>query len=510
MLSKLSKRWKFCFGLFICLLIAALFSQLYRAWGGCPLCGENSSLILSEGAYGDEGDILGWQQLYHRVKVQPFNLVALIIFGCAIIHTFLAPKINQLSQQLRYRNQQNKLEVTDTFGVEILRFMGEVEVIFGLWVIPLLLAMTLVYDWNTALNYISGLEYTEALFVVVIMTVASSRPIVHLAEQCMEFIAQIGGGTIPIWWLSILTIGPLAGSLITEPGAMTISALLLAKQFYQYHPSQKLSYATLGLLFVNISVGGVFTSFAAPAVLMVSKTWGWGSKFMLLTFGWKALLGIFLSNALFFVLFRSELRAMEKRRLIAIAEGEEKPVKAIPLWISLVHIAFLAWIVGHGHYPVVFIGSFLIFLGFHRATLPFQNELSLKMPMLVGFFLAGLVVHGSLQGWWIEPILGHLSCEMLMLTSTILTAFNDNAEITFLASLIPTFDPSMKYAVVAGAVTGGGLTVIANAPNPLGQALLGEFFPEGIRPSRLFLAAFIPTLIVALAFWFLRGIACPA
>ena len=124
MLSKYSKRWKFCFALFICLVTTVLFWQLYRICGGFFLCGENSSLILSEGAYGDEGNITGWKLLYHRVKVQPFNLVSLIIFGCAIIHTFLAPKINQLAQRLRYRNQQNNLEVADTFGVEILRFMG--------------------------------------------------------------------------------------------------------------------------------------------------------------------------------------------------------------------------------------------------------------------------------------------------------------------------------------------------------------------------------------------------
>lgn len=510
MITKLRERWKSVLLFVVYVLIVAVLTRLlYLASSECLHC-KNTALTLSGTAYGDEHMSSVWQQLVHRVQVQPFNLVSLIIFGCAIAHTFIAPKINLLSERMRQRNVEKGLKVVDTFPVEIMRFMGEVEVIFGLWVMPLLIAMTFSYNWNVALNYLSDLEYTEASFVVVIMAVASSRPIVHLAEQCMKFIARLGGETVHIWWWSILTIGPLSGSLITEPGAMTISALLLGKQFFKYKPSRKLAYATLGLLFVNVSVGGVFTSFAAPPVLMVSKAWGWGTPFMFTTFGLKAVLGILVSNILYFFVFRGELNALEKQRRIQIEKegGAKRKVERVPFWISLVHITFLAWIVVHSHFPVMFIGSFLIFVGFHRATLPYQNNLSLKTPILVGFFLAGLVVHGSLQAWWITPILGHLSCEMLMAMSTILTAFNDNAEITFLASLIPTFDEAMKYAVVAGAVTGGGLTVIANAPNPLGQALLGKFFPEGIRPSSLFLAALIPTIIVGMAFWFLRPQPC--
>jgi Putative Na+/H+ antiporter len=511
MIMKLRERWKSALLFFVYLAIVAVLTKLlYLASSECLHCEGDSALILSGTAYGDEGMSSVWKQLVHRVQVQPFNLVSLVIFICAIIHTFVAPKINLLSEKMRQRNVEKGLEVADTFGVEIMRFMGEVEVIFGLWIMPLLLAMTFSYDWNVALNYLSDLEYVEATFVVVVMAVASSRPIVNLAEQCMKFIARLGGESVHVWWFIILTLGPLSGSLITEPGAMTISALLLGKQFYCHKPSNKLAYATLGLLFVNISVGGVFTSFAAPPVLMVSKAWGWDTAFMFTNFGLKAVLGILISNVLYFFAFRGELNALEKRRRAAIEEKgvQDQKTEKMPFWISLVHITFLAWIVVHSHFPVMFIGSFLIFIGFHRATLPYQNNLSLKTPMLVGFFLAGLVVHGSLQAWWITPILGNLSCEMLMMMSTILTAFNDNAEITFLASLIPTFDDAMKYAVVAGAVTGGGLTVIANAPNPLGQALLGQFFPEGIRPSRLFLAALVPTLIVGMAFWFLRPLSC--
>lgn len=512
MIEELQIRWKakllfgwkhallFAAYLFITILLTWL---LYLAAEECHNCVTQNPLILNGSAYEDSHLETMTARLLFRIEAQPFNLVSFIIFLCAVIHTFLAPKFNIASIRLRQKNIDANRAIIDTFAVEFLRFMGEVEVIFGIWVIPLLVLMTISYNWSTSLHYLSHLDYIEPIFVVVIMALASSRPIVVLAEYCLKFIARLGGESVQAWWWCILTIGPLAGSLITEPGAMTISALLLGKQFYHLKPGKKLAYATLGLLFVNVSVGGVLTSFAAPPVLMVSKAWGWTTGFMFKTFGMKAFMGIFLSNLLYFLSFHKELRALEHRRRMLAEEVQEKPSEelATPFWIILTHIVFLVWIVLHSHYPVMFVGSFLIFIGFHQATLPYQNTLSLKTPILVGFFLAGLVVHGNLQAWWITPVLGNLGPETLMVMSTILTAFNDNAEITFLASLIPSFSETMKYVVVAGAVTGGGLTVIANAPNPLGQALLGDYFPEGIRPWRLMKAAFIPTLIVGLSFW---------
>jgi Na+/H+ antiporter NhaD/arsenite permease-like protein len=145
----------------------------------------------------------------------------------------------------------------------------------------------------------------------------------------------------------------------------------------------------------------------------------------------------------------------------------------------------------------MFIGGFLFFLAFHMATAHHQHEVSLRGPILVGFFLAGLVIHGGLQGWWLAPIISSLEKWPLFIGATILTSFNDNAAITFLASQVPGLDAQLKYAVLAGAVTGGGLTVIANAPNPAGQALLGKFFGDGISPGKLAASALLPTIIVA-------------
>jgi hypothetical protein len=333
------------------------------------------------------------------------------------------------------------------------------------------------------------------------MTIAASRPILKLSERVMALAAGLGGATPAAWWFSILTLGPVLGSFITEPAAMTISALLLGDKFYALNPSRRLAYATLGLLFVNVSIGGTLTHFAAPPVLMVAGKWGWDTAFMMTQFGWKAVLGILMANTLYFLAFRRELHGLAGRVNSALAEQASVRV---PAWIAVVHVAFLAWTVLNNHYPVLFIGGFLFYLAFLRATEHHQGDLRLRPALLVGFFLAGLVVHGGLQGWWIEPVLTRLTEVPLFLGAIVLTAFNDNAAITYLASLVPGFSAELKYAVVAGAVVGGGLTVIANAPNPAGQSILSRYFPDGVSALHLALGAMVPTAIAAALFLVFR------
>jgi hypothetical protein len=287
---------------------------------------------------------------------------------------------------------------------------------------------------------------------------------------------------------------------------MTICALLLARQFYDLQPSARLKYATLGLLFVNVSIGGTLTNFAAPPVLMVARPWGWDTGFMLAHFGWRALAGILASTVAYSLLFRRELRGMATRPPVPEVEtpdeeaGTAPRLLRVPAWLTVAHVVFMAWTVFNAHYPVLFIGGFLFFLGFARATAVYQSRVDLRTPLLVGFFLGGLVIHGGLQGWWIAPVLGSLAETPLFVGATLLTAFNDNALITYLATLVPNLGDQLKAAVVEGAVVGGGLTVIANAPNPAGQALLARFFDNSVSPLGLALGAFVPTAIAAIAF----------
>jgi Na+/H+ antiporter NhaD/arsenite permease-like protein len=446
--------------------------------------------------------------LLARAAAEPFNVVATGIFILAVLHTFATAKIRHWAHVLEHRHREklklrpaadrdNDGQVDEvSFAGQVLHFLGEVEAVFGIWALVLGAAIVWFKGVDTAVHYVADtVNYTEPMFVVVIMALASTRPVMRLAEQSLRLVASLGGGRPVAWWFSILTIAPLLGSFITEPAAMTIAALLLGRQFYDLKPSPKLMYATLGLLFVNISIGGTLTHFAAPPVLMVAHAWGWDMKYMFTHFGWHAVSGIVLSNVLYFLVFRKELLAL--RPADRSSERAEEPV---PAWVTVVHLLFLGFTVWAAHHPVLFIGGFLFFLAFAQATAHHQSRIELRGPLLVGFFLGGLVIHGGLQAWWIQPVLGRLGELPLFFGATILTAFNDNALITYLATLVPGFSEELKYAVVAGAVTGGGLTVIANAPNPAGQSILQRYFPEGVSPLGLLLGALAPTAIVVFSF----------
>jgi hypothetical protein len=449
--------------------------------------------------------------LWARLREEPFNGIATGVFALAVLHTFLAGWFTTLSHRVRQRHDEQARrrggEPLPNVAAELLHFLGEVEVVFGLWSVVLLSAMAVWFGVPVARRYVNEtVVFTEALFVVVVMAVASTRPVVLFAERFLRSIARGGGGTPAAWWTTILIAGPLLGSLVTEPAAMTICALLLGRRFFDLTPGTRLQYATLGLLFVNVSLGGTVSHFAAPPVLMVSRVWDWNSWYMLEHFGWRSLAAILISTLVYRVVFWRELRGLaEHPDVLDVEAPDEEAGTATPLaapgWVTAAHLGFLAWTVMNAHYPVLFISGFLFFLGFARTTAPYQSRLELRTPLLVGFFLAGLVVHGGLQGWWIAPVLDSLGHSSLFTGAVVLTAFNDNALITYLATLVPDLSEELKRAVVSGAVIGGGLTVIANAPNPAGQALLRRFFPDGaILPLGLAAGALVPTLISAAVF----------
>ena len=455
-----------------------------------------------------DGSLL--RSLLERVELEPFNAVATAIFALAILHTFAVGQFTSLSHRVQHRHDETARAhgrpARPSVVAEILHLLGEVEVVFGLWAVVLAVAMTAYAGWGTTTHYLnSTVNYTEALFVVVIMALASTRPIVVLAEASLKRVADTGGATPAAWWITILTIGPVLGSFVTEPAAMTICALLLARQFYDLQPSRSLRYATLGLLFVNVSIGGTLTHFAAPPVLMVARLWEWDLTFMASHFGWRAVAAIAISTAAYYFFFRAEFARLKTRPPVADVERPDEDsaggvLLPAPAWVTVVHVAFVAWTVFNAHYPALFLGGFLFFLGFAKATAVYQGRIELRTPLLVGFFLAGLVIHGSLQGWWIAPVLASLAETPLCVGSALLTAVNDNALVTYLATLVPNLGDGLKVAVVGGAVVGGGLTVIGNAPNPAGQAILSRFFDGAVSPLGLLLGALLPTLIAAVVF----------
>ncbi len=409
--------------------------------------------------------------------------VGAALFGVALLHTFFAKQFEVLA----HRHPRH---------AGLLHLLGEVEVVFGFWAFVLVAAMALLAGSDQAIAYAESLQYTEPLFVFVVMVVAASKPVLSFVQTLLGGIAsRVPGLPTPLVqaWLGLAVV-PLMGSLITEPAAMTLAALMLGPQIFRPGIPERLKYAALGVLFVNISIGGTLTSYAAPPVLMVAGTWNWDTAFMAQTFGWKAALAVLVNaTGISFML----------RRHLALADtaSPTKTLERMPLTVSLIHLAVLGGVVVLAHHPVLFLGLFLVFLGYTQAYERYQSPLILKEGLLVGFFLAGLVVLGGLQQWWLQPIISAMPPTTLFFGAVGLTAITDNAALTYLGSLIEGISAPAQYMLVAGAVTGGGLTVIANAPNPAGVALLRHGFEdESIGAGGLLLGALLPTAVAALSF----------
>jgi hypothetical protein len=272
---------------------------------------------------------------------------------------------------------------------------------------------------------------------------------------------------------------------------------MLAPQVFRPDVPEPVKYLALGVLFVNVSIGGTMTAYAAPPVLMVAATWQWDSAHMFVHFGWKAAVAV--------VVNATVAAAVLRKHLVRADDSLGAPAAdRVPLAVVGIHLAFLAAIVVFAHHPVAFLGLFLMFLGYTQAYERHQSPLIIREALMVGFFLSGLVVLGGMQQWWLQPLVSSLSPRALFYGATALTAVTDNAALTYLGSLIEGIDEAAKYALVSGAVVGGGLTVIANAPNPAGAALLKRgFSDETIGAGGLFLGAFGPTVIAGAAFLWL-------
>lgn len=406
------------------------------------------------------------------------QVVAAAIFAVALLHTFTAKQFERLAHRFPRHSG-------------VFHLLGEVEVVFGFWAIVLVLAMALLSGGAAALTYAESRNYTEPLFVFVVMVVAASRPILDTVVACMDALARLAPcpPRLALAWLG-LGIVPLLGSFITEPAAMTLAALTLAPLVFRADVPEPVKYFALGVLFVNVSIGGTLTAYAAPPVLMVASSWGWDSHFMMMNFGWKAAAAVVINASLASFLLRHHLAG----------PADVRANSPIPLAVVAVHVAVLAGVVLLAHHPVAFLSLFLLFLGFTQAYERHQNPLVIREALLVGFFLAGLVVLGGLQSWWLQPIVSSLQPLALFFGALGLTAITDNAALTYLGSLIEGMNDASKYMLVAGAVAGGGLTVIANAPNPAGVALLkGGFTDESIGAGGLLLGAALPTLIAGVA-----------
>ncbi|MGZ3773589.1 MAG: putative Na+/H+ antiporter [Bdellovibrio sp.] len=426
-----------------------------------------------------------------HIKIE---VLGTIFFAMAVLHTFLVGKI------LQWAHQFPKNSLWSNF----LHLLGEIEVVFAIWASVFMVIYIVTQGWPAAMSYQTSLDFLEPFFIFAIMVVCSTRPILTAARMGIRsishFMQKIFRTPAVATDLCVtLIVGSLAGSLITEPAAMTVTAFMLNSMLQKQ--SNKLIYALIAVLFVNISIGGSLTPFAAPPILMVAGKWNWDLSFILMNFGWKSAMAVITNSLGLVFIFQKELRS----HCISLKEVETRLGKShshIPGAVVLLHLAFLCGIIATSHYQNAFLGIFLLFLGVASVTQRYQDALRLKESLLVAMFLGGIIEFGAFQKWWLSPLLQRMNESLLFKGAIGLTAITDNAALTYLGSQVEGLSSAGKYALVAGAIAGGGLTIIANAPNAAGYSILSHKFDGGLKPLNLLIAAVLPTAVAVFCLWF--------
>jgi hypothetical protein len=413
--------------------------------------------------------------------------VATVLFFLALAHCFAVGLFSKLSHRFEKGS-----------GLQVFfHLLSEVEIVFGFWAILFLIFWSSIDGSLAVIKYQQSLNMTEPLFIFCILILASTRPIVTVARSAILKISALLSKYIPfnpkiIQFYCLMFLGPLLGSLITEPAAITLVALLLYRMI-DSKISENFLYGILALLFVNISIGGGLTHFAAPPILMVAGTWGWSLKDVFINFGEPVLLAVFLNTTIFTIFFR--------KKIISELNTIESDFYPMPIWVIGLHLLFLALIVLNAHHVKNFMGLFLVFVVLTKFTKKYQDGLKYKEALFVAFFLAGLIIFGPFQRWWLEPILTSLNEKTLYFAATSLTGITDNAALTYLGSQVASLTDVSKWALVSGAISGGGLSILANAPNPAGFSILSsKFNGKSLNALKLFLAALPLTVIVMMCF----------
>jgi hypothetical protein len=427
------------------------------------------------------------------------------IFGCAFLHLLIAPWFSKLATQFTRR-------------AWLFYYLGEAELVFGIWSVLFLILVLMIDGYTNTVHYIQSRSFNEPLFVFVMMLISASRPILQLLQQGLSQISRLLPLPYPLtFYWSVLTLVPIAGSWITESAAMILASIILSQQFFQHKLSGRFKYGTLAVLLVNVSIGGTLTAFAAPAILMVAKDWHWDNTFMAYTFGWKAAVAIMLNSCLATFFFRHELLVLPMNTGAYTHQTTQNipPHYDIQAFIQLVlksiltfsHLILMFVVVYYSHQPILLLGLLGLFLLLAYTYPTHQDKLILREAALVACFLSGLIILGEPQKIGLQSVFNTLSStssDTIFLSAIFLTAFIDNTALTYLASLTHDLPEHFKYALLAGALSGGGLTVIANAPNIAAIAVLKPYFDaQEIRAKPLLLAALLPTLIAAAAFRFL-------
>ncbi len=430
------------------------------------------------------------------------QLGATFLFFCAVFHTFLTPSLAKIYQEYQHKKMvfPERWKRYLLLG-ECFRLLSKIELVFIFWAVPLFFLFLWCEGYKVTMGYFNSRNYLSALFIMVMLILLESKPIEYFSECVFSTIAKIGRQSPKCWWWTLMIAAPLSSFFLKETGAMIIASTLLVKHFYRLFPSTKFGYATMGLLFSNISISGLLSAFSSRALFMILPSVKWGNTMILQHFCWKAVLAILISTSVCYWIFRKEFDSFPAVSVSAKAK------ERIPKWVICTHIGFVAALMILQSEPLFMGALFVFYLAFQNFTVFYQHSINLAKIAFVGLFFVGLVVFGGLQEWWVLEVMHRMSDFGYLITAYILSISLDNALVNYIVHNLPVATDCYLYLVLSGCMSAGGLTLIANMPNIVGYLILKPSFPSSsFSLGWLFLAALGPSCISVLIFWLLKNV----
>lgn len=415
----------------------------------------------------------------------PFQIFSTIFFCIAIVHVFICDKFQKKARSLHGKERKSS-------RFSLFEFLGNTTLIFGLWLIPILILMLFLEGPSQTLNLIQSIDYVEPFAYFVLITLATVRPVLQLFDSLVDSVSKVFHNKLILWWLTVLVLSALLTGCFSEIAVMTLTAQFLATRFFPLHPSKSLTYFTFSSLLLVIAVG---TTIVPINFSFFFKTFDSDlTRFKIFTlFGWKtlvALLGVLSFGLLF---YRKEFDKLQRQKKKVTRKSAAITARHF-LYLFLILIASFG---KENPYILMMVIATVVIL--HKAAFKIvgqEGKLSLYLPLLIAFFTTTLEFHASLQKWWVEPLLTNIRGFPSFGLPYLLTGLNEHVPLAALKTTLIQVSEQVKFLSYLGVLAGGALTFIAKSSNIVAKKLLKTHFSGQVISPFMHLAYALPLTFI--------------
>ena len=204
------------------------------------------------------------------------------IFFLAITHALLSDKFLKTARLKAIQGAGTPLVTT-------YNFLGNITIIFGFWLVPILIVMWINKGGDYTFEYLQTFDLGEPFAYFVLAALGFLQPLRHLLANALNYLCKLTSYQIAFWWSALLIFSSILTGCFSELGIMAVVCGLLSRTFFSLKPSNNLSYLTLSLLLIGLSVGGAILPFNLLFTLEVFNGVNWYHWTIFLLFGWKSL-----------------------------------------------------------------------------------------------------------------------------------------------------------------------------------------------------------------------------